>query len=210
MLVVLSIIMVITLVAITSQSTFNKTLLLSNTAYDVALSIRTAQVQGIEGSTPQGGTLKNIGYGFWMRSSSPTSYKIFADTAGTGCSGGLPNCSTGDGWYNSITDGSSYAKTYNINNNISITNWCVYDSSGAGVKRCMNDTDALSELDITFSRGHPDPTIHVIDQNFLYTNTLFSSACLKLTSPYGGARYVLVGGAGAISVSSTGSSTYCP
>ena len=54
MMVVLAIIVTITGVTLTSQTSFNKTLVLANTAYDIALTLRSSQTYGL-GSRAFGG-----------------------------------------------------------------------------------------------------------------------------------------------------------
>ena len=77
LLVVLGIVVTITSVVLTSQSSFNKTLVLANTAYDVALSLRSAAMYGLGGhaisTTP-------TGYGMHFERSAPESFTLFADT----------------------------------------------------------------------------------------------------------------------------------
>ncbi len=94
MLVVLGIIGVLATVVVTSQTSFNKTILLANTAYDVALSIRSAQTFGL-GSRAQGVVTPNAGYGIHFESAIPNTYKLFADKGGTpAChtpASGVPN-----------------------------------------------------------------------------------------------------------------------
>ena len=76
--VVLTIIVVITTVVVASQSSFNKTLILVNTAYDIALTLRSAETYGL-GSRAFGGVV-NAGYGLNFQSGTPQSFTLFADT----------------------------------------------------------------------------------------------------------------------------------
>ena len=78
LLVVLGIITVITAITITSQSAFNKTLVLANTAYDFALTVRYAQTYGI--GSRAAGTLSNTGYGIHVARGVTDSFIFFADS----------------------------------------------------------------------------------------------------------------------------------
>lgn len=106
MLVALAIIGIITAVALTSQSSFNKTVLVSAAAYDLALSIRNAESSGIATGLPRfygGGSLSgfNFGYGvdFYCGSyypcpttSTQNTFTVFADNKPTSGTNGRPLC----------------------------------------------------------------------------------------------------------------------
>src|SRR5678810_853508 len=77
LLVVLAIITIITAVVISSQSAFNKTLVLQNTAYDVALTLRFAETYAL-GSRARELTV-NTGYGLHFTTGTPDSFAFFAD-----------------------------------------------------------------------------------------------------------------------------------
>ena len=79
MLVVLAIIVTVTTIALSSQSAFNKTLILANTAYDIALTLRSAENFGI-GSRALYRTA-NAGYGVHFQRGTLGSFILFADTA---------------------------------------------------------------------------------------------------------------------------------
>ena len=70
-------IVTITSVVLTSQSAFNKTLILANTAYDVALSLRSAATYGLGGHAIN---MMPTGYGMHFELSTPGSFTLFADT----------------------------------------------------------------------------------------------------------------------------------
>lgn len=79
MMVVLAIIVVITAIVITGQSSYNRSLLLTDTAYTVAYSIRQAQSLGL--ASRGSGSVTNAGYG--IRFSGTNGYVLYADTSGT-------------------------------------------------------------------------------------------------------------------------------
>jgi len=79
MIVVLAIIVVVTAVVINGQSTYNRSILLTDTAYTVAYSIRQAQSLGL--ASRGAGGIVDAGYG--VRFAGTTGYTVFADTTGT-------------------------------------------------------------------------------------------------------------------------------
>lgn len=79
MLVSLAIMTLIMTVAVTGQSSYNRSILLNDTAYTVALSLRQAQSYGL--SSRKAGTFQNAGYGIYLTDSGLTSYRLFADTS---------------------------------------------------------------------------------------------------------------------------------
>lgn len=81
LLISLAIMGVIMAVAITGQSTYNKNILLTDTAYSVALSLRQAQSYGL--SSKKEGTFQNAGYGLHFSDSTRSYYTFFADTSKT-------------------------------------------------------------------------------------------------------------------------------
>ncbi|MHB8710123.1 MAG: prepilin-type N-terminal cleavage/methylation domain-containing protein [Minisyncoccota bacterium] len=213
MLVVLAIITILTGITITSQSSFDKTVVLSNTAYDVALSIRSAEGFGI-GSRAAGSTY-NAGYGVHFASSTPSSYILFADTyPSAGTSGNChttvgadptgPGAIPGDCVYEPPPSPPSpsdvLVNTYTLGNGITISDFCAYSSSSSSWSCINSGSPRLLSLDISFARPNGDATITV---NGVFTSpSPYAKACLFITSPQGGYRYVSVEVSGEISVSS--------
>jgi hypothetical protein len=222
MMVVIAIIIIITAVVITSQSSFNKTLVLANTAYDVALTIRLAETYGI-GSHVLGGTV-NTGYGIHFGTGTPNNtFTLFADTdpavtgSGSTCHpapGGVgsvlstgPSALAGDCVYKPGSDITS--QVYTLGNNITISNFCGELSNNTW--KCSTTcgvasscTVGLSSLDIVFSRPNPTPFMSE-DGSYpdpkLYPEVVTS--CIALTSAQGGFKYVSVGASGQISTNAT-------
>ncbi len=203
LLVVLAIIMVITTITLTSQGSFNKTLTLANTAYDIALSFRSAETYGI--GSRVAGTVSNTGYGLHFNRAAQDSFTLFADTYPVvGSSPSLlchvpptndpigpaakpGNCSYDAGQGELVTD-------YALGNRITISNFCAL----SGTWSCAN-TGAISTMNVVFARPNPDP--------FIRTNvSSATAACIAVTSPQGGFRYVSVAASGAI----TANATSCP
>ncbi len=185
LLVVLAIIVTITTIALTSQSAFNKTLIVANTAYDIGLTLRSAETYGL-GSRAVG-AIVNAGYGLHFQSGSPGSFILFADTY-PAASCGSPDCKSGDNIYSSGSD--SRVQTYALGNGIVISDFCAYPSFGN--PSCMvAHGGGLPWLDIVFARPNPDASI--IANGFSY-----ATACVTVSSPQGGSRGVSVTTSGQI------------
>lgn len=180
--VVLSIIVVITTVVLTSQNSFNKTIILSNTAYDIALTLRSAQTFGI-GSRARD-AIHNAGYGIHFLSGSPSSFTLFADTSPP-ASCGEPDCKPGDKVYASSD---ALVQVYDIGNGISIDNFCALLGGNWTCAR-----EGLSSLDIVFARPNPDASIRSSG------GSVYTAACISVASPQSDARrYVSVAASGQI------------
>lgn len=198
LMVALAIITVITGVALSSQSSFNRTLVLANTAYDVALSLRSAQTYGI--GSRAAGSLANAGYGLDFTRGAPQSFTLFADTAPAPSTSSLchpardpaaPDAVPGDCAYGA---GDARVTTYTLGNRILVSDFC---ASASGRWSCANSGDrALSSLDIVFARPNPDP---FMSANGAYAPSApVSAACIALSAPGGGVRFVSVAASGAI------------
>ncbi|MFA6349263.1 MAG: type II secretion system protein [Candidatus Paceibacterota bacterium] len=202
LLVVLGVIMFVMAVVFTSQSTFTKTLILKNTAYDIALTLRSAQTFGLgsRANTDGGVTSVNAGYGLHFQSATPDSFILFADTSGgASCVGMTPDCKPGDHVYSSGADKS--VQTYTLGNGIFVSDFCAYFGSG---KACLSGTGfpvwGTSSLDIVFAR--PNPNVFIQASNL----SIWTAACITLRSPQGDTRVVSIASSGAI----TADATSCP
>lgn len=193
--VVLAIMVVIMSIVLTNQSSFNKTLILANTAYDIALTLRSAETYGL--SSRASAVSTNTGYGIHFQSGTQGSFVFFADTSPVpSCS--TPDCKPGDYIYMSGSD--VLVQTYVLGNRMVIQDFCA-ESSGSW---SCSSTGALSSLDIVFSRPNPDARM---SKNGSYS-VLFpvTRSCLTLASPQGGSRFVSVSASGAI----TANAPSCP
>lgn len=192
LLVVFAIISIITGVVFTNQGSFNKTLLLSNTAYDIALTLRSAQTFGL-GSRAVG-SVANAGYGVHFQTSPSNSFTLFADTfPAVSCT--APDCRPGDYVYTSGSD--ALMQTYTLGNGITVSDFCA--RLGATVACAYANGGGLTSLDIVFSRPNPDAFVTA-------NGSPYTDACLAVTSPQGGFRYISVGSAGGI----TANASSCP
>lgn len=161
LLVVLAIIAIITAIAVTGQSQFNRSLILTDTTYGVAFSAREAQSFGLSSRGFNGTT--NIGYGLHFSSATPTQYIFFADTDGSyktaniGCPFGLantPSAKLGDCIFKSDANPTEVANTYTFGRGIKIQKFCAVNNGGPLV--C---SPALTTLDIVFTRPNTTTTI---------------------------------------------------
>lgn len=197
LLVVLAIIIAITTVVLTSQGSFNKTLLLANTAYDIALTLRSTEILGI--GTLASGATANAGRGAHFEKITPDSFSLFADTSPpASCS--APNCKPGDRKYAAGQD--TLVQKYTLGNGMKINDFCAR-SAATGVWSCARTNGSgLSSLDIVFARPNPDAFIRVNGN----PDAPYTSACLTITSLQRGARFVNVASSGGI----TANASSCP
>lgn len=166
MMVVLAIIGTITSIALFGQQNFNRSLLLTDTAYTVAMSARQAQTLGLSSRRYVGGgqDITNAGYGLNLNSVTPAQYILFADTRSVApaplasCPIGVantPEAKVGDCKYTgtgALVDG--VVQTYTFNRGFTIANLCG-TQSGTALNLCVA-TGGLSAIDITFVRGNSE------------------------------------------------------
>jgi hypothetical protein len=203
MLVVLAIIVIVTGIALVGQTSFNRSMLVTDTAYTVALSIRQAQSLGLSSRVFSG--IQNAGYGIRFNNGTTGSYTSYVDISPQ-ASGNSQNASLCPG--HTITSGpearpgncyydtaSELLQTYTFRRGFKIGKFC--GTTSAGTEYCSDGT--LSSLDIVFLR----PNIETI----LTGNNAslrFSSAYVRIDSPDSvGQRCVTVTSLGAISVNTT-------
>lgn len=207
LMVVLTIIVIITVVVLTSQSSFNKTLILANTAYDIALALRSAESYGL-GSRAVGTTV-NAGYGLHFQSGTPGSFTLFADTYPSPSTSSVchpisdisaPNAQSGNCSYESGQG--EKVTSYVLGNGITISDFCAYATGSWSCAYALGG--GLSSLDIVFARPDPKPFISV---NGSYSSSFpATSACLTVSSPQGGAHHISVSASGQI----TANAVSCP
>lgn len=166
MLVSLGIIVIITAIVLLGQSNFNRSLVLVDTAYTIAFTLRQAQTLGL--SSKKFGTIQNAGYGVHFVGETPTAYELFADSlpAAPGNSqGGLcvghsaqsgADAKPGNCLYDSISE---RVNAYTLNRGFTIKKVCGKDSSGT--LRCSGSEGGnyLDVLDITFLRPNTQASI---------------------------------------------------
>ncbi|TSA43889.1 type II secretion system protein [bacterium] len=211
LMVVLSIITVLTGVVLSSQSSFNKTIVLANTAYDIALTLRSAETYGLSsrGFASTGGALvsSSAGYGLHFETGSPGSFILFADayppvgssschTVPSGGPSDAPDAKPGNCAY----DGSSEkVSSYMLGNGIIIYDFCAYTN---GNPLCaVAHSGGISSLDIVFARPSSNP---FISADGVYSPASpATAACITVKSPQGGFRYISVEASGQIIANAT-------
>lgn len=175
LLVVMAIFSVISLIVLVNHSRFNSSVLLGSLAYNIALSVREAQVYGV--SVQQFGSSFQVGYGVHLAGNS--SYIFFADRNTP------PNKQ-----YDSATD--AVIKNYSLNRQHSIARFCGVTSTD--VWHCSDDNVPITFLDIVFLR--PDPDAYMKSDQF----DGYSRAVITVRSNSGEERVVTVASTGQIAV----------
>lgn len=188
-------------IILANQGKFGGQVLLQNFAYDVALSVRQAQVYGISVQRFSNGKF-NAGYGVYIdRSVSTTNYVLFGDNDTT-TPGGLP-----DGLYKEGLDDAT--QRISVTRGYFISKLCVPAGSDAS---CTGGTE-VSQVDIVFVRPEPDALIGWRDNDVAKTlhqclpsraaANCGSSARIVMQSPRGDTMSVLVYNNGQITVDQT-------
>lgn len=210
MMVVLAIITIITSVVLTGQTNFNKTILLTDTAYQVATSIREMQSFGISSRRYKAGAtdVQNSPYGIHVDSVNNNKFILFADTSNTptpspalsNCAlgtAGTPDAKTGNCLYDTDATPDAIVETHTFTRGFTISKFCGYVNTTT--KYCSDDTvTPLTAMDIVFVRSSTESAINV------YRGTSWNSlisAEIYITSADGSAtRGVCVSRVGQVSV----------
>ena len=203
MMVVLAIIVIITTIALLGQSSFNRSMILTDTAYTIAFSVREAQSLGISSRTFASTT--DAGYGVHFSSGTPTSYKLFADISPPApgdtqfpliCPGHPnvasenPEAKPGDCIQ---TLESEVVRTYSLNNGFRISGFCGRRSNGTQL--CNG---AITALDIVYLRPNTQSIITGVSGT---ARTALTDATIRVTSPDGAAeRCIYISKVGQVSV----------
>ncbi len=204
MLVVLAIISILTSLALLGQSTFNKSLLLTDTAYGIAFSGREAQTFGV--SSRKFGSVQDAGYGLHFDRSTPGSYVVFADISNpspipSNCPvgvSGTPEQKPGNCRFDSGSPADGIVNTYTFDRGFFVQSFC--GKSGA-TRYCSTDTIPLTTLDTVFTRPNTSATITGLRSGSV---SQFSCAEITLADGTGAAKQTIrISGLGEISVGQT-------
>lgn len=131
LLVSIAIFTAITTIAVYNHAGFNGSILLTNLSYEIALSIRQAQVYGV--SVRQGASQGfNSGYGVHFDTSLPTQYVLFEDKN-----------------VNNVRDSGEDLQTFNITKGNRISKLCFNSATPCNA----------ATADVTFIRPNPDAYI---------------------------------------------------
>jgi len=175
MMVVLAIMIMISTLTLTNYRQFGGKILLSNKAYDVALSIREAQVYGISARFQNDTTFQSIPVGMSFNlNNSNTEYFLFRDS------------SAEDGIFN--TGGLEQLSKLTLPTGFVFKELCYTDG---GTKDC-----GINRIDVTFKRPESDALIRVGGHS---ANT-YDSFRIVLESHQGDTMTILVEASGQISV----------
>lgn len=186
LLVVVAIMVIVTGVVLANNGRFGGKVLLQNLAYDVALTIREAQVYGISVQRFSTGTFaRAYGVHFEENASASTQgqFFLFADVIGQN---GLYDCP--DPTSGPLT--CELVDAYLMRPGYRIVDICVPKTQ---VRPCGN-----SELDISYQRPDPDAYIRALGPDG--NTTLYESARLYILSPQGDTMSVIVEENGQIAV----------
>lgn len=185
----MAIFVTITSLILVSQRHFGGNILITNLAYDVALSVRQAQVYGISVRKAQGAAADlqfNRSYGIHFGSTGY--YTLFVDVNGdnqydtgaetiAGCRAGYanPEC----------------VSFFKIEQGNSISKFCAdTDCFGAGPNN-------ITTLDILFHRPDPEPIVRALKSGVL---TKYTNASVTVSSPQSVTKSVTVSASGQISI----------
>ena len=187
MMVAIGIFLLITAGAVFSFSKFQSNFLLTNLAYDIALSIRQAQSYGVSARESATRDSFSSGYGIRFASDDKYGFALFYDNPES-CNNGVSNyydrkCGTGT-TLSSCKVSSEYIKYYNIGNGNYISKICAIRSS-SNSEECN-----INYLDITFKRPNPEPFIWIDPSGpSLISNCerqpMFKSAYIKISTATG-------------------------
>ena len=192
LIVVVGIITIITAVVLANNNKYGGSVLLQNLAYDIALSIRQAQVYGISVRS-LGSSNFSVGYGMHFDISDPTHYELFADK-------------NDDGFFTSdldpALDENVSPSPYVIGRNYSIAKLCA--PAGTDSSTCSS----VNQLDIQYKRPEPDANISArtgtgggTGQSCVkHSNQCQDSGRIVVQSPRGDILSIVVDATGQISV----------
>ncbi len=180
--VVTAIIIVVSSVVLVNNNRFGGVVQLENLAYDVALSVRQAQVFGVSVQRYGSGDFTS-GYGMHFDINDPVHYEFFADV-------------DKDGFFDS--DENVAPSPYTIRSGFKVSGLCA--PQGQDAATCVGATPA-AQIDIAFKRPEADAWISAGGVGCAYgAGTCAESARIILLSPRGDVMSVVVGANGQISV----------
>ena len=179
LLVVTGIIVVVSAIILANNSQFGGLITLENLTYEMALSVRQAQIYGIA-VRRFGASNYSAGYGMHFEKTSPSSYQLFADAVIA----------------NGLYDTNELVQSTTLTGGYHITDLCVR-LPGSTSTACSAYTCGLDRLDILFKRPEPDAFIRANGNS-----ALNEAACIIVTSPRGDSqkKAVVIEATGQISV----------
>jgi prepilin-type N-terminal cleavage/methylation domain-containing protein len=195
MIVVLAIFMIMTSIVIFNHNKFTSETILTNMAYEVALSVREAQIYGVSVRSPQGvpeseAFEKEYGIHFPKVVGGSSNYYLFSDVNGNGTFDMGTSCVSGTG---------ECVTPYTLQRGVKISYLTVKNASGCSDSAITNG----GNLSVLFRRPDPEPL-------FNDDNTSFEFAEITLRAPDGALRYVVVRNNGQIYVDNVSSCLATP
>jgi prepilin-type N-terminal cleavage/methylation domain-containing protein len=193
LLVVVAVIILVSAVIFANNNRFGGAALLQNLAYDIALSVREAQVYGISVKQNSQGTF-SAGYGMHFALANSTTYNLFSDFKN-----GAGQLSS-DGLYEAGED--VKPSPYKIGRSYYISKLCVTPASGPP-EIC---SPTVQKIDILFIRPDPDAYISINSTALTFVNGVVvggspnMQARIVVASPRGDFMSVIVSQNGQISV----------
>ncbi len=158
-----------TALVVARYGSFNQNTLLTNVAYDMALTIRTAQTYGLSVKSV-GGDSDSFGsaYGIAFDLNDRTHFTLFADT-------------NNNGVYDE-NSGEAITK-YTLTQGVTISNMCLAaDISGCSTSGAFV---GATQFDIVYKRPNPNAVFNLISAGDIQRNQGFPAAFISLTSSDG-------------------------
>jgi len=191
MMVVVIIITVVTLIALLGQSSFDRSMLLTDAAYNVALGAREMQTFGLSSRTfDVGGSTfaANIGYGMYVATTTPNSYLLYADTQRSGgaplanCPTGTvsssPNYKLGNCLYETTAPADGIVERFSFTRGFKVNRFC--GVSGVTTYCSTDSNSPLTSLDIVYMRPSTDAVMTGRRQSA--SPVQFSSAAIYIST----------------------------
>jgi prepilin-type N-terminal cleavage/methylation domain-containing protein len=205
MIVVLAIIGMVMSVVLLGHANFNKTVLLNDVAYTIALSLRQMQSYGLSSIYFKG--YSNAGFGVHFDLATPSQYENYADIEGTppslltsqcpAVTSGTPEVKPGNCRYD---DTSEDLRTFTLNGQYTIKDLC---GTYNGTPYCsVSSSCTTAKLDITYIRPNTQAIIVGTCNGSTYP---LSAGCVKIQSREGTTKTVQFTELGQVFVS-----TVCP
>jgi len=164
-------------IVLANNTRFGGSITLEHLAYDVALSVREAQLYGIAVRRTEAGEF-STGYGMHFSLASPNSYILFADT-----------------FENGLYDGGELVESTTIRSGYGIADICVSTQAG--------ETCGINTLNVVYKRPEPDACIGTGDVTIggdgLCTSVR-TQARVLLTSPRGDRATIAIESTGQVYV----------
>ena len=192
LLISISIFAFMTAFLVSKYGTFNQGVLLTNLAYDTALTIRSAQSYGlnVQGQATSSTAVGfNYAYGVHFDPAESKKFILFVDLCGDGLYRDVqqqPTCA------DSTTHLNEALSTYTLRTGFSISSLCV----GGSPATCTSSSPTGYVLDVSFKRPNPDAVI-ISNQNTLAQQS-YAKITMKATD--GSTKSIVVQSTGQIAV----------